>query len=125
MSDRLKLSDPKGDAEVERVASALEQREDNSRIRQLEQNIAALERELARKKGDAGGSAAQGGNNKIGARKHASFKAISTAPSINKTPIGPTMVPIPYPLTPSGSGRSRKIASPCSTRPSRRNQWPD
>lgn len=98
MSDRLKLSDPKGDAEVERVATALEQREDNSRIRQLEQNIAALERELARKKADAGGSAAQGGNNKIGARKHASFKAISTAPSINKTPIGPTMVPIPYPV---------------------------
>ncbi len=98
MSDRLKLSDPKGDAEVERVASALEQREDNSRIRQLEQNIAALERELARKKADAGGSAAQGSNNKIGARKHASFKAISTAPSINKTPIGPTMVPIPYPV---------------------------
>lgn len=98
MSDRLKLSDPKGDAEVERVASALEQREDNNRIRQLEQNIAALERELARKKADAAGSAAQGGSNKIGARKHASFKAISTAPSINKTPIGPTMVPIPYPV---------------------------
>lgn len=98
MSDRLKLSDPKGDAEVERVATALEQREDNSRIRQLEQNIAALERELARKKADAGGSVAPAGNNKIGARKHASFKAISTAPSINKTPIGPTMVPIPYPV---------------------------
>lgn len=35
--------------------------------------------------------------NKIGARKHGSFMAISTAPSINYTPIGPAMVPIPYP----------------------------
>ncbi|MBV6320648.1 DUF4150 domain-containing protein [Duganella sp. HSC-15S17] len=41
--------------------------------------------------------AAPNGNNKIGARKHDGFKAISTAPSINRTPIGPTMVPIPYP----------------------------
>lgn len=38
-----------------------------------------------------------GGTNRIGARRDAGFKAISTAPSINKTPIGPSMVPLPYP----------------------------
>jgi hypothetical protein len=37
------------------------------------------------------------GGNKIGARKNACFLAISTAPSINRTPLGPCMVPVPYP----------------------------
>ncbi|SDA54101.1 HNH/ENDO VII superfamily nuclease with conserved GHE residues [Janthinobacterium sp. 344] len=37
------------------------------------------------------------GTNRIGARRDGGFKAISTAPSINKTPIGPAMVPLPYP----------------------------
>ena len=36
-------------------------------------------------------------HNPIGARKDTGFKAISTAPSINMTPVGPSMVPIPYP----------------------------
>lgn len=97
MTDRLKLSDAKGDAEVERIASVLERREGNQRIKRLEQTIAALERELAKHKADAGDSAAQGGN-KVGARKRGSFKAISTAPSVNLTPHGPTMVPVPYPV---------------------------
>lgn len=35
--------------------------------------------------------------NPVGARKDAGFKAISTAPSINMTPVGPSMVPVPYP----------------------------
>lgn len=38
-----------------------------------------------------------GGINRVGARRDAGFKAIGTAPSINKTPIGPSMVPLPYP----------------------------
>jgi len=36
--------------------------------------------------------------NPIGARKHGSFKAISTAPSINKTPVGAATPPLPYPV---------------------------
>ena len=36
-------------------------------------------------------------HNPVGARKDTTFKAISTAPSINMTPVGPSMVPIPYP----------------------------
>ncbi len=34
----------------------------------------------------------------LGTRKHGSFKAVCTAPSINKTPAGSSMVPIPYPV---------------------------
>ena len=37
--------------------------------------------------------------NKIGARKNGNFKAVSTAPSINKTPMGSSTPPIPYPTT--------------------------
>lgn len=96
MSDRLKLSDPQGHSEAERVASALERQDDQNRIQDLQANIAALKKALEERKRvvDAGPPS---GNNKIGARKHPSFMAISTAPSINKTPIGPTMVPLPYP----------------------------
>lgn len=36
---------------------------------------------------------------KIGARKNGSFKAVSTAPSINKTPVGNSTPPLPYPVT--------------------------
>lgn len=36
-------------------------------------------------------------HNPVGARKDTGFKAISTAPSINMTPVEPSMVPIPYP----------------------------
>jgi hypothetical protein len=39
--------------------------------------------------------------NPVGARKDGSFKAISTAPSINKTPQGPAMVPVGYPVVSS------------------------
>ena len=96
MSDRLKLSDAKGEAEVARVAVAQELMEDHKRIKELEENIAALEAELAKQKRNVPATAAPK-KNKIGARKQASFMAISTAPSINKTPIGPSMVPVPYP----------------------------
>lgn len=36
-------------------------------------------------------------SNPIGARKDAIFKAISTAPSFNKTPVGSSTPPLPYP----------------------------
>ena len=34
---------------------------------------------------------------KIGARQDANFKAVSTAPSFNKTPVGASTPPLPYP----------------------------
>lgn len=37
--------------------------------------------------------------NKIGARKNSNFIAISTLPSVNKTPIGSATPPIPYPTS--------------------------
>lgn len=95
MTDRLKLSDPTGDAEVDKIAVAAEQED---RIQQLRKNIAALQSKLAKQTANAAPSPAPAANNKIGARKHGSFKAISTAPSINWTPHGPTMVPVPYPV---------------------------
>jgi uncharacterized Zn-binding protein involved in type VI secretion len=103
--DKLKLADAKGDAKshanVEEVALELEKHELDRRVRELEENNARL-KELLKLKERAAEQAAKiaknsTSNNKIGARKHADFKAISTAPSINKTPIGPTMVPLPYP----------------------------
>jgi hypothetical protein len=36
---------------------------------------------------------------RIGARKHGKFKAVSTAPSFNKTPVGSSTPPLPYPVT--------------------------
>lgn len=97
MSDRLKLSDPNGDAEVDRIAVALAQKEDADHLRTLQKNIAALQEKLAKQKANGVSGAEHGSNNKVGARKHASFMAISTAPSINWTPLGPTKVPIAYP----------------------------
>ena len=38
-------------------------------------------------------------SNKLGARKNAKFKAVSTAPSFNKTPVGNSTPPLPYPVT--------------------------
>jgi len=35
----------------------------------------------------------------IGARKSSTLKAISTAPSINKTPVGSSTPPLPYPVS--------------------------
>ncbi|PHV06748.1 hypothetical protein CSQ96_12190 [Janthinobacterium sp. BJB412] len=99
MSDKLKLADGHGDAEIEKISQAKEMDELNRRIQELEQNVArlkALQVERERAAGEAVAPKAAG-SNKIGARKHAGFKAISTAPSINKTPIGPSMVPLPYP----------------------------
>lgn len=96
MSDRLKLSDPAGDAELKNIVVALEQQELDQRIRQLEKNIAELQKAAADGKKGASAPAAPP-NNKIGARKDSTFKAISTTPSVNKTPVGPSMVPIPYP----------------------------
>jgi len=37
--------------------------------------------------------------NPLGARKSGSFKAVSTAPSINKTPVGAATPPLPYPVS--------------------------
>ena len=96
MSDRLKLSDPKDDAEIARITVTQELMPDHQKFRDLENNIAALEAELAKKKRIKPAPAVVK-QNKIGARKQGSFMAISTAPSINKTPVGPSMVPIPYP----------------------------
>ncbi|MFB9240639.1 DUF4150 domain-containing protein [Massilia antarctica] len=36
---------------------------------------------------------------KIGARKNSILKAVSTAPSFNKTPVGSSTPPVPYPTT--------------------------
>ncbi|MES2076269.1 MAG: DUF4150 domain-containing protein [Pseudomonadota bacterium] len=101
MSDKLKLADGHGDAEIEKISEAKEMDELNRRVRELEQNVTRLkalqlERERERAAREAAAPKAAG-SNKIGARKHAGFKSISTAPSINKTPIGPSMVPLPYP----------------------------
>ena len=37
--------------------------------------------------------------NPLGARKSGSFKAVSTVPSINKTPVGAATPPLPYPVS--------------------------
>ena len=80
MSDRLELSDPKGDAELEKIVSALKAAEQKP-------GSAKPPPEAANKAPPA----------KLGARKHASFKAVSTAPSINLTPRGSIMVAAAYP----------------------------
>lgn len=76
MSDQVKLPDPKSDAQAERVAAAQEHTTDHP--------------------GSVPAKSVPS-KNKIGARMHGSLMAISTAPSINHTPIGPCMVPIAYP----------------------------
>lgn len=97
MSDHLKLSDPNSDAELDKIASALEDA-DNLRYQQLKKRIQGLERQLAERTQAAQSNQAKP-NNKIGARKNGIFKAISTAPSFNYTPLGTGMVPLPYPTT--------------------------
>ena len=97
MSDHLKLSDPNGDAELDKIASALEEA-DNRRFEQLKKHIQELDRQLAERI-QARPSEQTKPNNKVGARKDGIFKAISTAPSFNLTPVGPTMVPLPYTTT--------------------------
>jgi hypothetical protein len=41
---------------------------------------------------------------RLGARKDGKFKAVSTAPSINKTPVGSSTPPLPYPVVQDLSG---------------------
>ena len=36
---------------------------------------------------------------KFGARKSDKYILVSSAPSVNKTPMGPSVVPVPYPVT--------------------------
>lgn len=98
MSDVLKLSRGTG-KEESNVVSALQLAENKKRIKELERNIADLE---ALKKAQAAGAQqgqGKGPDNKIGARKNANFKAVSTAPSINKTPVGSSTPPLPYPTS--------------------------
>ncbi|MBJ7310785.1 polymorphic toxin type 46 domain-containing protein [Rugamonas sp. CCM 8940] len=100
MSDHLKLSDPNGDVEVSKIASALEAAEDQKRFEELKKNIHRLEHLVAEKERQAWRAhPSKQANNKIGARKDCVFKASSSAPSFNLTPVGPSMVPRPYPTT--------------------------
>ncbi len=96
MTDLLKLSDLKYDAKAEEAARVLRLADAKERIKELEQSNAALEK-LLEEKEQLKKSATS--NNKIGARKTSNFKAVSTAPSINKTPRGSSMVPVAYSTT--------------------------
>jgi len=96
MSDRLKLSDLKANPEADEVAKGLILKDQlDEKIQNLERSNAELKAQIAKEK-QAQAALKKSAANKIGARKEGSFKAISTAPSINKTPIGPSMVPVPY-----------------------------
>ena len=88
MSDVLKISTPTGDAEADAIADAKALAEKKARIKQLEKSNADLEKLIAKK---GGGAPAR-----EGARKNAHYKAVSTAPSINKTPVGNSTPPLPY-----------------------------
>lgn len=94
MTDRLKLSDPKGDAEAAKIASALELAQNKRRIKELQKYLSDLESPATRK--DQLEHRTSQSNN-IGARESASLKAVSSAPSINLTPRGRGMVPVAYP----------------------------
>lgn len=96
MTDRLKLSDLKADTKADEAARALVLIDAKQRIKELQRNNAALEKLLAEKDRLKKPMAS---NNKIGARKNSNFKAVSTAPSINKTPRGSAMVPVAYTTT--------------------------
>jgi hypothetical protein len=48
---------------------------------------------------------------KLGARKDGSFKAISTAPSFNKTPVGASTPPLPYPTVQDLSNAVSPVSS--------------
>ncbi|MBB3195370.1 PAAR-like domain-containing protein [Roseateles terrae] len=47
----------------------------------------------------------------LGARKDGAFKAVSTAPSLNKTPVGSATPPLPYPVTQNLDSSQGTIAS--------------
>lgn len=49
--------------------------------------------------------------NPRGLRKDGGFKAVSTAPTINKTPVGSSMVPLPYPLVADLSNAVQTVSS--------------
>lgn len=95
MTNRAQATTPSPSDMVDELAMAQQREEDVDRLQQLELAVAERERQAASK--PVARSSASTSSNKIGARKTAAFKAISTAPSINKTPVGPTMVPLPYP----------------------------
>lgn len=97
MSDRLILSAPKSDGDADKIAQRNAWEDSKKRTAQLERNIADLQAVLQAQLALAAAAKA-GTGAKIGARKHAKFKAVSTAPSINKTPAGCAMVPVAYPL---------------------------
>lgn len=118
MKDILKLADPQGKAvngnaalgtaSEDKIAKGLELADLKKREKELEKNITDIKKlqadkdKLAAEKKESdkdsdGGSG--GGKNKIAARKNSDFKAVSTAPSINKTPVGSATPPIPYPTT--------------------------
>lgn len=97
MTDRLKLSDTHGDAEIDKIASALEEEEKQIHRKQRDGSASNVPHKPAPPNGGAVRDKPTPAN-KIGARKHASFKAISTAPSINLTPSGSGMVPVAYPV---------------------------
>ena len=50
-------------------------------------------------------------NNPLGARKDAKFKAVSSAPSFNKTPVGNSTPPLPYPTVADLSNSAGVVAS--------------
>jgi hypothetical protein len=47
---------------------------------------------------------------KMGSRQDSAYKAVSTAPSINKTPVGSSTPPLPYPTT-QDLGNSTSVAT--------------
>lgn len=51
--------------------------------------------------------------NPIGARKNSNFKAVSTAPSFNKTPVGSSTPPLPYPVTQDLGNSMGTVPSVC------------
>ena len=95
MTDRLTLSTPSGHDETSKISSALELAENKKHIKEMEKNIADLEK-LQHQKENADQQKSTSAN-KVGARKNGDFKAVSTAPSINKTPVGNSTPPLPYP----------------------------
>nr|WP_307733544.1 polymorphic toxin type 46 domain-containing protein [Duganella violaceicalia] len=96
----MKLSDPNGDDEASKIASAREVAEQKKRFDELKKNIQRLEQLVAEQKLQARrAQPSKQANNKIAARKDGVFKATSIAPSFNLTPVGPSMVPLPYPTT--------------------------
>lgn len=103
MSDVLKLSTPKGDAEADKISNILQLAEEQKKIKALEKNIADLKKLQAEKDKSTSNEkekqASAPAANKIAARKSDSFKAISTAPSFNKTPVGSSTPALPYPTT--------------------------